>query len=566
MSASQRLGLNLPSPLLIFSIVLFWGFSSFAQMSVSPPNVISEQRSILTIGGTMFFEVQRGLNDNGNMEVVVLYQEPRFMIPDTKVPVIYGRDIDEDGLPELWLIPDGNGMVHSVIRETDQVDGWDIMPYLLFQEVRLQERSALSLLGNAVFSALTFVKVKQDIFFQDIMAQVMNLTELEARLEVAKQNGATPRQLLPYYEIASRNWTEICERFDREIWVESAISVGDGALFVVAPKLIGKAAGWLVKQQARFVLAATPYATRLAGWLGARSTGAWIAKLYRAMRAGVSARAGASLETLKTVMGKPSLLATRGMEVAATSLFGMLAREQTKYALRALGARTGVQRVAARFLSWAFEKTSQGIVKSRLMVKALNPLYILQTAGVNIVAELMNRNQAFAFGTPIEIERNKKEMTQNVTYMAAETTVQSMIHSGFPASEAFKIAGVMSFTNSIGVSFLTNGEPNGERQALDTKWEVSVGNIQTKFDLEALKLFETAAAKNPRLMLVGYAIALTDQLAGYFAYSKVTQWLARNQAERANQNPHPHPNVILIPLMEEMRKDQLPSQYGKRFY
>jgi hypothetical protein len=108
----------------------------------------------------------------------------------------------------------------------------------------------------------------------------------------------------------------------------------------------------------------------------------------------------------------------------------------------------------------------------------------------------------------------------------------------------FLANGFVGMTNSTTINLVIKDEENYERVALDTGWEMFVGNAQVQLDLKALEHFEKLAQKknNPKIKLLGYAIALIDQGIGYFSYSKASEKIEKNIEL---------PSMALIPILAE---------------
>ena len=80
-----------------------------------------------------------------------------------------------------------------------------------------------------------------------------------------------------------------------------------------------------------------------------------------------------------------------------------------------------------------------------------------------------------------------------------------------------------------------------------------IGNLQTQTDVAALKYFEKLATKqkNPKLKLVGYAIALVDQFSGYVAYSKASTAVSSPAPTKAKPDDLKL-QVKMIPILAEV--------------
>ena len=93
--------------------------------------------------------------------------------------------------------------------------------------------------------------------------------------------------------------------------------------------------------------------------------------------------------------------------------------------------------------------------------------------------------------------------------------------------------------NSRALSILIKGESDLQRTALDTGWEVVIGNGQTQLDFWSMRMAAELAerAKLPGLRLVGFAIVTIDQGTGYYLYNRVTTKYEENKDKKAKSEP-----------------------------
>jgi hypothetical protein len=175
--------------------------------------------------------------------------------------------------------------------------------------------------------------------------------------------------------------------------------------------------------------------------------------------------------------------------------------------------------------------------------------YVAQTQFLQVLAEAYSRREMIYDPNPFVMAKNlftNKDFLQNLAYMSHETVLMAGIASG-PGSlkRKYLITGAVSFVDSAAMNvFIRGGNVDPNRMYLDTGWEVVVGNLQTQVDFMALKYFDQLAVtkKNPKLRLLGYAVAMVDQFVGFTAYSKATD--AVNEKSSVSK-----PSLALVPVM-----------------
>ena len=124
-----------------------------------------------------------------------------------------------------------------------------------------------------------------------------------------------------------------------------------------------------------------------------------------------------------------------------------------------------------------------------------------------------------------------KDLIQDMSYMTMETAVTAtIIHRNGNGLSGYAKAGLFSMVDSNVMNYWVKGETDLKRDALDTGWEVGVGNLQTVCDMRTLSYFEKMSEEsgNSNLKIVGYLVTGIDQFVGYVAYGKVTEWYEKN--------------------------------------
>jgi uncharacterized membrane protein len=144
---------------------------------------------------------------------------------------------------------------------------------------------------------------------------------------------------------------------------------------------------------------------------------------------------------------------------------------------------------------------------------------------------MLSRGRALYDPNPIIMTKKfatNEEFLQDFLYMSNETFWMAGLSTYFQRPGSRMIAcGLFSLIDSTLMSYAIKHTVDPERQALDTGWEVVIGNAQTQIDLASLRAAQAAVTRsgNPRLKLIGYAVVLVDQGTGYYGYSQASQSL-----------------------------------------
>ena len=125
---------------------------------------------------------------------------------------------------------------------------------------------------------------------------------------------------------------------------------------------------------------------------------------------------------------------------------------------------------------------------------------------MQLIAETVSRKDTLFDPSPIVLAKNifsDKEMLQNMSYMSLETFMKAGVSSSDPnLKRRMMVCGVLSFTNSNAI--------------------------------------------------LGYAVAMVDQLAGYYTYSQVTKRFEESRASKQPKSGEKQgPKLVLLPIVSE---------------
>ena len=177
--------------------------------------------------------------------------------------------------------------------------------------------------------------------------------------------------------------------------------------------------------------------------------------------------------------------------------------------------------------------------------------YIGMSAGIQLSAEIAANYDSLKDDDPLIMAKNvmnDEDIQQNIAYMTTETFMMTAAVTSISNVKAkFAVCAFIAFTNSTIMNLFIKDDVDPNRIKLDTAWEAGVGSTQVYLDNAAINFFHTLA-ENPRyqkLKHLGYAVALVDQGAGYYGYSKAAKWV-----EGLNEKQEkPEPEIMLLPIL-----------------
>jgi hypothetical protein len=137
-----------------------------------------------------------------------------------------------------------------------------------------------------------------------------------------------------------------------------------------------------------------------------------------------------------------------------------------------------------------------------------------------------------------QILRNVGFMTTNAFLMTAASSAIK------PKGISMLVCGFIALSNSLFTNLVIFPSDNTQRIVVDTAWESVIGNAQIQIDLASLAYFERMAIKhnNPKIKILGYAVVLVDQTAGFAGYSELTSRMNQNNQEM---------RLMLTPVLAE---------------
>lgn len=472
------------------------------------------------------------INHNDELEVrIEAAGIPRFA---SKInPVLgFGRDIDGNGKIDSWFLITKAGIDLVRLEGADEI-GTDILGDILLKKYRSTMSMYASSAASSILSYL-FLSVSAGVDIQEeYYRDWMDLEEMRIQFEDDMANfgsAYTYNQIQYHHELISLGFKDLANRMDnfgkRTFWGYAFADIGlwitGGVVLNWGAKILAKVG--IIASETAFV---TTVKETFIGF-------------FEKQKVAIESR----LSVLKEKVA--SAKAKFGMKVAQKEVTMALTAATYK---KALTATIKSQKVKQRLRIYL----TKSIKWPKKILKGAKSewQYIALNTGVQVGSEAVARYDEIYDDNPLVMARNlmtNPEVIQNVGFMATDTVLMTGISKNLKTTKArFMASGAVAITNSSIVNFAIKDEANISRVAFDTAWETIVGNAQVQIDLKALEYFEKMALKknNPKLKLVGYAIALVDMGVGYVTYSKVTSALEKKTEETVE------PKMMLVPILAE---------------
>lgn len=523
---------------LVLQLSLPFAFAQSATASPSAASAAAPQSTDLTFvdaGQEMRFRLASRTNGSGQFEVNVFLKQSRGLY-DSERLVFYGRDLDGDHYPETWFIRQ-DIFITQVIHH-DRTDfsrtaslGQDAIKHLISRIGQLPKDNyfkelffAVGKMGTTTVSNLFEAK-------EEFVANEVDLTSIQVQINHRKdllpRDAPLPLELQELQAIVEQGYDRNLDHYQKatedDYWKSATIETAVDVSLIKVGELVSRGGVWIAKS------------------MGNMSRAAKIAESFEAfssrlkLKMGFGEKTGAVVDdaVLRTAFG----LSYRGvMSRARLALRGLAARNAlTEKAFAALGE------IGRTYYRGAFTQFK----------------YLTQTQLLQVLAEAYDKRAEIYDPNPIIMTKklfSNRDFVQDFAFMTHESMLQAGIAAG-PGSfkHRFVVAGLVSMVDSGIMNIAIKGEADPKRIAMDTGWEMFIGNLQTQTDVAALKYFEKLAEKqkNPKLKLVGYAIALVDQFTGYVAYSKASTAVSSPTPVKAKPGDLKL-QVKLIPILAEV--------------
>jgi hypothetical protein len=490
--------------LLVLFLICFSGFSAYAKEVVA-------KLTVETSSGPTKIRVFQYKNAWGRNEV--RFEATSLPRLGTVNPILgYGRDTDDNGTIDTYFMIDiDQGLVVTKL-ESKHPWGQEAIQKVLFKNYKSKLRAHVSAAYGAVFG-LALISISNAFESErEFWRTLVDLEEFYIRLLDAKKNNLlTIKQYNVSIDFLHHGYQKAAEDMSKAKGEDYWKDVGtDIALYVtgaIAIKWAAKGIKWLGKPISQIGIV--------------QNSRAMVTKLIGKITTKIEAR----IQQLAHLKGLP--LTMVGVQAFKKS-FPMQ--------MRGLMAKNIIYRKMIP-IAWRSSNAFRKAVKGWK--------YIAFMTSLQLGTEAYARYDEVKSSDPTEFAKNvltHPDIFANVSYMSSNAFLMTAASHGFKAKKMkFAACGFIALGNSTISNLVIKGSTDYERVALDTSWEALIGNAQIQVDLASLSYFERLSQKlhNPKLKLIGYAIVLVDQSAGFIGYSKATEALQASE------------NLQMVPVLVE---------------
>jgi hypothetical protein len=164
-------------------------------------------------------------------QVTWWHLEERNLAPDTRTPVLFGRDLNGDKNPDAWFYRDEDGVFRWEDTPSARRDGWDVAQRILEREIKLSNRWLIAVGLNAVFSQLSFTVAQMNALDQTVLTEELDIHTLEVLRNRIRREDPLHPYIKPIEQTIARAYRDILERLENEELNKLYLSLaGDAAL------------------------------------------------------------------------------------------------------------------------------------------------------------------------------------------------------------------------------------------------------------------------------------------------------------------------------------------------
>lgn len=450
-----------------------------------------------TVDGETRVYAHQYTNHWGRREVrLVARTIPKF---GSANPILgYGRDTDDDDVIDTWFMIDADkGLVRHDLPARHPW-GHDVIRTQLFKRYESSAKAHFSAAYGAVFGFVLMSVGSAYESERQLWRELIDLEEFGLRHERGRKSAdITREQWMESVDLISTGYIEAIARFEKatggQFWGLVAADAGLWVTGGVVVKGLMKAASFIGK----------PFTQSTLG----KKSQEFVEKFVR----GIKDRAHAQITYFTRAKGAPvnALAAATFQRRFPGHMRSLMAKNILNRKLIPLAVRSGlaVRRAATE---WK---------------------YIGLMTGLQLSTEAWANSAEVYDANPTVFAKNvltHPDIIQNVGYMTTNAYLMTAASLAIkPKGLRYATCAFIALGNSTITNLVIKGETDYARIALDSSWEAVIGNAQIQIDLAALKYFEEQALKkkNPRLKLLGWAVVLVDQTAGFLGYSHATRSL-----------------------------------------
>ncbi len=458
-------------------------------------------------GSTESYRIRTARRMSGLRELEYVLTQERFLLPDTETPVLVARDLDGDEYPDAYFYRNEEGELETEEKASVRKDGWDEAQPLILSHLGHENRSLLTTAVEKTLTTLSltadaYQQIRESLYREEIDLETLEL--LTDRLQELRPHDSfvgLNRSVIAegYQALAERALNEEVDRLWLHYKMDVGITLATGGVYKAATWALGGIGGALMTRYSQYFPA-------------------------------------------KKALGTVATPATQALTAAeASALARVAAAESVRVSLAGALARNKAVQVMSKTLSTVGTVAKAGASQWK---------YVVTTQAIQIAAEAMARGDAVLDPNPLIVAKNlatNTEFLQNFLFMSNETFWLTALstHIQNPGKRILACA-LFSLIDSNVMNYAVKGVVDPKRMALDSGWQMIIGNAQTQLDLAALSSTQALAASrgNSKLKLLGYLVVIADQGAGFYGYSKA--------ATALEEKPKGPVETRLVPVMTEM--------------
>lgn len=517
----------LQTNLLLIILALFVHTNIFAA-TISQKSTILFQS--LDVEGKFFkIQIQSYINHLGSREVQLQAMGAPKIINGANPTLGWGRDLNDNGIIDTWFFIQDSG-VTNIQKEGKDPYGRDVLPEILLKKYRSNlalyaKTATLSVFKYLLISTNESLETEAE-YFRDWM----DLQEANIRFEELAKNPFfthSREQTQEHFRVQTEGYRALAQKMEKFAKLDFWAYTGADAALWFSGAIVFKWAGEIIAKAGKVIIETA---------------------VFQSIKAELLTFAQNQKNTLlkQTEIFKEKMSHAPAKTISAKVATSTMAKLHWKKANVHLIKATRSKNILLR----SFAKVTRG--SGKLVKGAFSEWrYITLNASVQLGAETFAHLEEVKSDNPLEFAENvlsNKEIQQNIAFMSSETIMMTAASKNLKTTKAkFAAGGMIAMVNSTQMNLFIKQEENYERIAFDTAWEMVVGNTQVQLDLIALQYFEKLSVQknNPKLKLIGYAVALVDMFAGYYVYSKATSYLEDRKNEQSE------PQVKLVPILVE---------------
>jgi hypothetical protein len=422
----------------------------------------------------------------------------------------FGRDTDGNDRIDTWFLITPQGIEVSY-KEGYNIFGLDVLPEVLKSKFNTNFEMHLSSAVNSLLSYISLTADKKQQLNEDYYQRWMDIEEAKSQFLKSQKKLITSdrnsqsvilseKQKVAYLTLQKANLIHLQNDMkvfsDKTVWGYAAADVGFVFSGTFLFKSILKGLKYLAPKKALM-------------------DSTLIASMDSAVKGFLKNH---KLQINTELKALDSLAESKGLPLRFTQglLNATIARQSLQQTLKGYKVKQLLLKGLEKALPFG---------ASVLKAAASEWKYLALNSTVQATSEFFANYDELYNPDPLVMAGNflkNDSILKNMRFMATETLFMVGLSKNIRTLKGrFLASGAFALTNSTISNIVLSDKFDAKRVALDTTWEVLIGNSQVQLDVASLAYFESLALKqqNPRLKLIGYGVSFLDMGVGYFTYS-----------------------------------------------